>query len=165
MHLYEIAKEYRALQTLAENPDVPLEAITNTLQGIKADFDEKADNICVIIKEEEADAVLLKEQIDSLKARLRKKQSNIDFYKSYLAEQFQAIGKKSLETPRNTISFLPSEQVVIDERFIELNCNNPALVKTETTQTPIKANIKKAIKNGDKVLGASIEIRQNIQIK
>lgn len=165
MHLYEIAQDYRDVQALADNPDIPLEAIADTLQSVKADFEEKADNICVILKEEEADAVMLKTQIEALQARLKRKKSNIEFYKKYLTDQFAAVGKKVLETPRNSVSFRPSEQVIIDDRFIELNCNNPAFVKTETTQTPIKANIKQAIKNGDTVLGASIQTVENIQIK
>ena len=165
MHLYEISKEYRELQELANNPEIPLEAISDTLQSIKADFDEKADNICTIIKEEEAEALLLSEQITMLQARLKKKKANIDFYKQYLTDQFAAVGKKALETPRNIVSFRQSEQIVIDERFIDMNCNNPAFVKTETIRTPIKANIKSAIKNGDRVLGAELKQVKNIQIK
>ena len=108
---------------------------------------------------------LWNEQIEALKARLKRKNSSIEFYKQYLTDQFVAVGKKVLETPRNSVSFRPSEQVIVDDRFIELNCNNPAFVKTETTQTPIKANIKKAIKSGDTVLGASLQTVENIQIK
>ena len=38
MKLYEISEVYNSLQEAIENEDIPLEAITDTIEGIQGEF-------------------------------------------------------------------------------------------------------------------------------
>ena len=55
MKLYEISDEYNQFLQAVEDEEVPIEAVADTLEGIKGEFNEKADNIACMIKNQEAE--------------------------------------------------------------------------------------------------------------
>jgi hypothetical protein len=71
-----------------------------------------------------------------------------------------AAGENGIETSKVCISFLKRENVITDADKLPKKW----LTKTVTFK-PDKMAIKKAIKDGLKVKGASIEVKTHIQIK
>jgi hypothetical protein len=66
-----------------------------------------------------------------------------------------------LETPPLKISFRKSESVEIDDE----SAISFAYLKEKITYTIDKTAIKEAIKKGEVVAGARLQVNQNIQIK
>lgn len=122
---------------------------------------DKMENVALYIKSVEADAAAIKAEEKALKDRREVKEKKAERLRDYLTRSMQTFGDTKLETPRVALSFRKSEQVeIVDEGKLP-----PDYCRTKTTVTPDKAAIKKAIKSGEAVDGATLVERQNLQIK
>ena len=155
MKLYEISNEYNQFLQAVEDEEIPIEAVADTLEGIKGEFNEKADNIACMIKNQEAEMLAIKAEKDALDKRMKSKKAQIDSLKHYLSCSMQAIGMERLETPRNAISFRKSTSLYIadEEAFKE---KYPNLCITETTVKIPKADVTKLMKEGKELEGAEL---------
>lgn len=164
MTLYELSDQYARLLEAIENGEIPEEAIADTLEGLTGDFDEKADNIACIIKNELAIADDIKRESDQLCERKKAHLKRAEYLKGYLSEQMNRVGKKKIETARNCISFRPSVRTIIENEndFVR---DNPDYCKQVTEYKIDKTAIAAALKSGREIKGAHLEQRQNIQIK
>ena len=70
MKLYEYAEQYEALKQMAEDENIPPEALADTLESIDDEFETKVDSIACIIKDELAIAEAIKKEIDALTVKL-----------------------------------------------------------------------------------------------
>lgn len=167
MKLYELAAEYQNFIDAIEAGEIPPEAITDTLDSIDAEIEDKADNICCAIKNLIAEAEAIKVEEDNLAERRKAKEKEAENLKSYLSNMLQAIGKDKIETSRNKITFRKSEKVefVNEAQFIEWAMSNDDSLLKFANPTVNKTAIKAAIKNGLVVEGAYLSTNQNIQIK
>lgn len=164
MTLYELSEQYSQLLEAIENGEIPEEAIADTLEGLTGDFDEKADNIACIIKNELAIADRIKYESDQMYERMSAHKNRAKFLKEYLSQQMQRAGRKKIETARNCISFRPSVRTIIENEndFVR---DNPDYCKQVTEYKIDKTAIAAALKSGREIKGAHLEQRQNIQIK
>ena len=155
MKLYEISNEYNQFLQAVEDEEIPIEAVADTLEGIKGEFNEKADNIACMIKNQEAEMLAIKAEKEALDKRMKSKKAQIDSLKHYLSCSMQAIGMERLETPRNAISFRKSTSLYIadEEAFKE---QYPDLCITETTVKIPKADVTKLMKEGKELEGAEL---------
>lgn len=80
--------------------------------------------------------------------------------KKYLTTWLDAVGKDKVETVNAKISFRKSDQIQIDDESAPAD-----FVKVVTETKPDKTAIKKAIKDGAEVPGATLIQNRNIQIK
>ena len=84
-----------------------------------------------------------------------------DRLKEWLSDSLQAMDIKKMDTSTNKISFRKSESVSVDdETLIPTD-----YIKVKETKSVDKTAVKKAIKAGEVIPGAHIEVKQNIQIK
>lgn len=164
MKLYELANDYLALMSAIDNDEIPEEAIADTLEAITGSIEEKADNIACLLKNIEAEISAIKTEEDRLAKRRKAKENTHERMKQYLSEALQKVGADKIETARNKITFRKSEKVICDDKFIPW----ALLIRGDLlTFSEPKANltaIKKAIKAGEEVIGAELQINQNIQI-
>lgn len=72
MKLYEYAEQYEALKQMAEDENIPPEALADTLESIDDEFETKVDSIACIIKDELATAEAIKKEIEALTARMKR---------------------------------------------------------------------------------------------
>ena len=167
MKLYELATDFLTFMEAIENEEVPEEAIADTLEAITLSIEDKADNIACLLKNLEAEVIAFKAEEARLAERRKAKEKTYDRIKEYLAENLQRVGLDKLETVRNKITFRKSESVEIGDEiaFIEWAENKRDDLLTYSAPKVNKTAIKKALKDGDEIVGASIVIRQNIQIK
>lgn len=121
MTLYELTDEFLRLQQWLEEEDADDDqALTDTLEMISQDFEEKADGYGMVIKNIEADSAELKAQEDILMEevkRLRAKRAGYDKQtdrlKETLRKALELTGKKNLKTEKFTYGTRKSSNVVI----------------------------------------------------
>ena len=131
------------------------------LDKLKEAQTEKLDNIGAYIKNLTAEANALAEEAQKLKERADAKKKQIDKLKDYVTNCMLSDGREKIETTRAAFSFRTSKAVeILDEQALP----KKYLVK-KVTFSPDKTAIKEAIKAGQKVRGASIIERMNLQIK
>lgn len=97
MKLYEISDQYAALMDMAD--DIPADALSDTLESIQADFDEKAINVALVIQNLKSDENQLKEEIDRLASKKKAIKARQDRLREYLLTNMQAIKKINVKSP------------------------------------------------------------------
>lgn len=136
------------------------EEINAKLEELEFDRTSKIENIALYLKNLEALTSSLKKEEEALAKRRKVKENRIEILKAYLTQSMTAAGENGIETSKVCISFLKRENVITDADKLPKKW----LTKTVTFK-PDKMAIKKAIKDGLKVKGASIEVKTHIQIK
>jgi hypothetical protein len=168
MTLYEINSNYLDLLQAIEDGDVPEEAITDTLDAVKGEFDSKAEAIGCYIKNLSAEADAIKNEIDALMERLRTKNNKIDSLKNYLLSAMQTAGRPKIETSKIRLSIAnnpPSVDIDDEDAFAcWASANAPELL----TPQPPKINrqmIKTRLNTGTSIPHAVLKIKQSLRIK
>ena len=149
----------RQLYDMFSAGDIPEEAVNDTLESLGVEG--KIEDYCHVIGQFNADVVMLDNEIERLKAKKDAAKKGIDRMKAALSEYMQATNTEKTKAGTFALSFRKSESVVIkNEAAIPAE-----FIKTKTTTAPDKTAIKAAIKNGQEVAGAEMQINQNLQIK
>ncbi len=145
-----------------------LNAWFDTLESIEGEFDMKAENIAVFIKEIKAEADLLKAEEQSLRKRRQTKERQIDSLKTYLLTQMQEIGKSKIDTQKALISIRNNApSLVIDDELSFINwaeMHNDSLLKYSMPEIR-KADVKKAVKAGIDIPYVHTEVNTSVIIK
>ena len=145
-----------------------LNAWFDTLESIEGEFDMKAENIAVFIKEIKAEADLLKAEEQSLKKRRQTKERQIDSLKTYLLTQMQEIGKSKIDTQKALISIRNNAPaLVVDDELSFIRWaeqNNDGLLKYSMPEIR-KSDVKKAVKAGDEIPFVHMEKSTSVIIK
>ena len=163
MNLYEINSAIEdAINNLLtsvdeETGEVNPEALQN-LSDLQVQKDEKLDNIGAYIKNLLAEADMIKAEEANLKARREAKEKKAERLKDYLST---ALNGEKFESPRVSCTWRKSEVVTIPD----LEAIPDEYKKTKTEISADKTAIKKAIKAGQEVKGATLETKNNLQIK
>ena len=159
MNLYEMTEAARQLYDMFAAGDIPKEAVTDTLESLGVE--DKIEDYCHVIGQLNADVVMLDNEIERLKAKKESANKGIDRMKAALSAYMQATGKEKEKAGTFSLSFRKSEAVVIkDEHALPTE-----YVKVKTTTAPDKTAIKNAIKSGEVVPGAELQVNKNLQIK
>lgn len=127
MTLYEISDGFRALYdqlddmiedeelTDAEREDMQ-QAWFDTLEGIEAEFEEKAENVACFIKVLKGEVDMMAAEEKVLAARRRSRERRIESLKNYLLGRMDAIHLKKIDRPKARISTRNNaETVAIDD--------------------------------------------------
>jgi phage host-nuclease inhibitor protein Gam len=91
--IYAITDDYRQLLDMLDEGEVEPQMILDTLEGIDAEFEDKAENYAKIMKNMASDVEGLKAEIARLTARKRTLETNIDHMKTTLQSAMEATGK------------------------------------------------------------------------
>lgn len=163
--LYEIdntiARFVDTLLATADEDGTVNDDLYNQLEQLQEERATKLENITLIIKDKEAQASAIKEEESRLADRRKSLENQVNNLKNYLQNSMLSSGESKFETSRCKISFRKSEVVDIadvsklPEKYIEQVIDYKAN----------KADIKKALKAGEVIEGASLIEKQNIQIK
>lgn len=161
--LYEINNEIeQAINDILESQDSETgevdESLVHVLEDLQMQRNEKIDNIGAYIKNLTAEANMLKEEENALKARREAKEKKAESLKNYLSS---VLDGERFESARVVCSWRKSDSVEVED--VELLPDEFKVVKTKIE--PNKAEIKKALKSGTEVRGAWLIEKNNIQIK
>lgn len=154
MKLYEI--EQAILECIDEETGEIIDV--SKFDALHLDRQTKIDNIISLYKHLNYEAEAIKQEEKALAERRKQKEANAENIKAWLSEKIMG---EVFETARNKISWRSSESVnIIDAELIPHD-----YCKVVQTLTPVKDDIRKAIKAGILVPGATLESKANIQIK
>ena len=162
--LYEISEKYQQLLELIADGEIPEEAIADTKEAVKGEFESKVDNIACYIKNLLSDASAIKEEADNLLEREKALKNKAESLKKYLSNILLTQNILKVETPRNKVSFRASEAVEISDGFIEWAKSKNKNLLLYKEPEPDKKAIKLYLAS-KKLKYAKIINKQNIQIK
>ena len=161
MKLYELTQNYRNLENLGEQEGLTVEMIQEALGQVEEDINTKIENTCKVIKEIEADALGIDEEIKRLIVLKKQKENTAKKLKEYVEFEMNGIGLNKVEGKLFKISFRKSKIVrIIDETKIPKE-----FIKVKTTETVSKTDLGKALKNGEFIEGAELVESRSLQIK
>ena len=128
------------------------------LDELKMAREDKIEGVGLWIKNLTAEAEAVKNEKNAMAERQKRLEKKVESLKGYLTYALQ--GEK-FSTPKIAMSFRKSESVSIpdDSAIADEYCNISVVKK------PDKTMIKKALKEGKDIFGASLITKQNIQIK
>jgi hypothetical protein len=138
-----------------ETGEVP-EDWARLIEDLQMSRDAKCLSVAAYIREQEAQASAIAEEIDRLEKRLYAAKNKASQLKQYLATSVK-VGEK-LKDARVAISWRKSERTIIDEKVLP-----DEYWKIE--RSPMKSSVKIAIESGMYVPGARIETCNNISIR
>jgi len=161
--LRELSAELLEVQALALDPEIPAEALQDTLDGMEGLFNEKAVSVVHVITNGSSDIVELDAEIKRLQDRKRIMKNAQDRLKEYLRFNMEATGTTKITSPLFSITLAKGREVAIvdDEGALPAACTS-----TKTVVTPDKRVILKALQEGVSIPGAHIERSQSsVRIK
>ncbi|MCC3698810.1 host-nuclease inhibitor protein [Pseudomonas phage PseuP_222] len=115
--LYALTGQMAELAALADNDDEGLrQAIQDTMNGIKGEFEVKADSIVMLRRNIEGDIDAIDKEVDRLNELKRIKKNTVGQISDYLRRNMEAADIKSIKRPLFTITLaLSPEKVIVDD--------------------------------------------------
>lgn len=160
--IFQIEKEFILLNEQIIQDEGILSPETEQALAInEAELTRKAEGYFYVVKKNEGDISTIDKEIDRLSyirsalanANKRLKESVDNAMKLYQIEE--------IKTPMVKINYRKSTETVIDDAELL----PPEFVKITVTKSPMKAEIKKAIYEGQTIPGAHLQDNKNIQFK
>lgn len=158
--LYEINEQIEALteQLIDDETGEINEEVMEQLEQLEIDRNEKIEACGIVMKQLASEIEAINREIKALKARAEAKANRHDRIGEYVKATLH--GEK-FETAKVAFSYRKSQSVeVTDESIIP-----DEWCKFETTRKPVKTEIKKALKAGEKIPGCVLIENTNLQIK
>ena len=128
------------------------------IDGLQMALEEKTESVLLWIKNLQADAEALKKEKQAFADRQSRVENKIESLKKYVGGVLE--GQK-FQTARVSASWRKSDAVEYDGDVFAL----PEDYIKYSEPTVDKVALKKALKNGEKIKGARLITRQNLQIK
>lgn len=123
---------------------------------------QKVENIGLLLKNTVAEAKAIKEEEQALAARRKTAENKAERLKNLLA---YALHGEKFSTPKLKVSYRKSRVVNIDPQFIEWAESNADDLLTYSDPKVNKTAIRDAIDSGRDIKFATIETKQNMQVK
>lgn len=168
--LYETSTEVRALNDLylesidEETGEIKDAAILEKWEReVKTALEQKSKNIVGFVRNAELLVDNIDNEIKRLQALKKSTQNKLDRTKDYIVFCMRTMGIKKIETPLGTLSLRKSVGVVIDENVLDQT--DKRYMTEKTTYTISKTALKELIKNGENIEGATLQEKQNLQIR
>lgn len=158
--LYEINERIEELTSTMIDPETGeiLEEVLAEIDQLNMDMDEKLENIGIVIKSVTAEVDALKAEEKALKRRIEVRMNKIDRLSEYVNNILRGTPKKYT---RVEYGYRRSQSVdVVNEEIVPNE-----LCRFETKRTPMKADIKKLLKDGKNVPGCVLVEKNNLNIK
>jgi predicted nucleic acid-binding Zn-ribbon protein len=165
MNLYEISEQFEELARLAETEDIPQQALEDTFEMIKGEFDSKIDSLASLVKNISAESEAIKAEENRLKERRQSKEKAVERIQNMISNNMLKSQILTVETPRNRVSFRKSRKVNVDMDAEKFYSMYPEYCSVTTEYKINKNDLKKAIDSGEHFAGANIVENMNLQIK
>lgn len=150
--LRDLVNDRLALEELLDDPEIPEQAIYDTLEALDATLGDKMDGAAKILRHWSQSEDAINEEVKRLRNRAKMFHNRQTRLKGYLIYQLSRLNNPKVETALHTIAKRAGQQVVVVDDLDAL----PAEY-VEVTHTARKAEIKTALRNGEEVPGAHLE--------
>lgn len=155
LKLYEIQRNYFEALDVFTDPEheIDPQTVTDTLEAIEGEFEQKAVNVAAFLRQMEAEAEAIKAAEERMSRRRRALENRARWFRDYIKVGMEVIGTKKVSSPWFVLSIQnnPPAVDVFDQEAI------PAEFREVVTETRInKTAIKDAIGAGRAVPGAKL---------
>ena len=151
MKLYEIAHELRKIEILIDSGAFEFDLFFDTIEALDCQFDEKIQNCCALIAENDAYVDSLDEQIKRLQALKKTHTARTESLKSYVRNQMLLSGRTRVKGVFDVSIGKPALQVNIYDEAALPDCAFEMVKKVLS-----KTDIKQMIEAGKITTGAAI---------
>lgn len=156
--LYELTGQYAELLSAIESGDIPEEAISDTLEALGGELDEKIDSCACIVKQLDSEAAAIKAEKATLAGRQSVKEHQRDRLKDYIRQAMQLAGKKKVETSRNCVSVGKAQPKAVITDLDALKSRNDIWKPYDYRETNVdKTSLKTLLQAGEQIPGASLQ--------
>ena len=156
--LYELTGQYAELLSAIESGDIPEEAISDTLEALGGELDEKIDNCACIVKQLDSEAAAIKAEKATLADRQSVKEHQRDRLKDYIRQAMQLAGKKKVETSRNCVSVGKAQPKAVITNLDALKSRNDIWKPYDYRETNVdKTKLKTLLRSGEQFSGAELQ--------
>lgn len=164
LKLYQLADQFRELESIADTDDLPAEVIADTLEALQGDIEIKATNVAMFIRNIESGAEAIEEAAKAMQARATRLRKRADGVRAYLLFNMQTTGITKIECPEfklavrnNPESVRIAEGAKIPDEYM--------VVPEPPPPRPDKTKIKAALKAGAHIDGCYLEAGQRLEIR
>jgi len=164
LKLYEIANQFRELESLADSGDLPAEVIADTLEGLQGDMQVKSVAVAQFVRNLEANADLIDEAAKAMQLRANRLRKRAESVKAYLLFQLQATGITKIEAPEFVISVRNNPESVRIAEGVQVPAEYMVTPEPPPPR-PDKTKIKAALKAGAHIDGCYLEAGQRVEIR
>lgn len=154
MRLYDIAQEYLQILQLVECGELTAEAVKDTLEAINAEFDFKAKNCLMVVKQLQSDSDGIQKEIDRLKNLQKTADYGAERLIEYIKDGMIAIEKEKMDLGIFKLTLkAPTKAVeVLDESKIPSQYFRIIPESKDVDKTAIAA----ALKNNEVIHGVQL---------
>ena len=104
MNLFELTTEYVQLLELAEDPDVDPEVLSDTMEGLTGEIEDKADSYACVINTIKGDIDVIDAEIKRLQARKKTLSNSVERIKNHLYTSMVAMDMRKIKTAKHSFS-------------------------------------------------------------
>ena len=160
MTLFEMSNAAKQLYELLEAGEIDEQILTDTLESIGAS--EKLHDYVHVLKSFEAEVTMIEAEMARLKENKRLLENRMEYLKEKMVEFMQATNQKTANAGTFKIKLNESKSCEIeDESLIPMQYMREIPAKLE----PNKAEMLKALKNGEQISGASLKTNYSVTMK
>ena len=164
--LYEIDYQIKAIidsifDAVDENGEVTGDVDFEALEQLQAERQQKLENIALYIKNLDSDAAAIKAEEEALASRRKRTEKKAERLRNLLIHSMAENGDTDFTTARCACKIKNSERTEI----LDVNLIPDEFINVKVEKSPDKTAIKKAIKAGAEVAGATIVVNTTINIK
>lgn len=149
------------INELVANGGELTDELQQMLEITQSELNNKATGYAQVIRAMQYDNDIVDAEIKRLQEIKRVRKNAVERLKNALSGAMQQFDMDVIETPISKISFRSSQTVEIWDETLVPNEYKQQVITTKVD----KLAIKKAIKNGESVTGATVVNNKNIQIK
>lgn len=159
--LYELTQCYKNLLDLIDNPEIPADIISNSLNEVEEDMNTKLENVAKVIKSIEVDAKGLKEEEKRLADRRKSLENRIINLKEYAESSMKAVGLTKIKGKVFTLGIQKNAP------SIEIETENDIPTKYFIPQEPKldRKTLLKDMKEGIEIPGVSVKQTECLRIR
>lgn len=163
--LYSLTDEAKAaldnMSALVESGDLPQEALTDTMEGLLGEVNDKANAVACYARNIDGNISALEAHKKEIDKRIKGLKAKQDWFKGYLLTNMQKLDITKIECPLFTITRKKNPHKVVIDNEDKI----PAEFKTTQEVVSIdKKGIKQALKDGP-VSWAHLEQGESVTIK
>lgn len=162
--LYQVSSHYLQALDFLTDPELnlPIESVNGTLEALTGEWEEKAINVAMFLKNMEATAEAIKNAEVEMTKRRKALENRVQWLKDYLKDNMLHTGISKIECPyfKLAIQNNPPSVSLLDEEAI------PEKFKEKVITWKIdKPAIKEAIQSGEVVPGAILTNGKRLAIR
>ena len=162
MNIYQIEQEYITLANqIIEADGVLDDELSQALEINQDQLEIKARSYGYVIKQLDGEVDLIDLEIKRLTALKKSRKNTVDRLKETIKGAMELYDIEKIETPTLKVALRKSKAVIVED----IEKLDQDYVQLKVTKAADKTAIKKAIESGEDVVGATLQVNKNINIK